>query len=68
MPNILKSVIKSLAMTYLIPGIQNHSSTNLLIKKKAHLSVSLCFIKSLAMTYFRMGKPQTIIGAGRFHF
>jgi hypothetical protein len=24
--------------------------------------------KSLAMTYFHMGKPHTIIGAERFHF
>ena len=24
--------------------------------------------KCLAVTYFRMGKPQTIIGAERFHF
>ena len=25
-------------------------------------------VKCLAVTYFRMGKPQTIIGAERFHF
>ncbi len=24
--------------------------------------------KSLALTYFHMGKPHTIIGAERFHF
>jgi hypothetical protein len=38
-------------------------------KKRPFLSEEPFFLnKSLAMTYFRMGKPQTIIGAERFHF
>ena len=44
---------------------QNHYSK----KKPYHKNGRAFFLnKSLAMTYFRMGKPQTIIGAERFHF
>jgi hypothetical protein len=38
-------------------------------KKRLFLSEEPFFLnKSLAMTYFHMGKPHTIIGAERFHF
>ena len=37
-------------------------------KKSPVVRLSFLHNKSLAMTYFRMGKPQTIIGAEHFHF
>ena len=39
-------------------------------KKKPQLLAQLGFfgIKSLAVTYFHIGKPYTIIGAKQFHF
>jgi hypothetical protein len=37
-------------------------------KKPRHRVIPGFSIKSLAVTYFHMGKPHTIIGAEQFHF
>ena len=40
----------------------------ILSKKNARIKRASFLNKSLAMSYFHMGKPHTIIGAERFHF
>ena len=37
-------------------------------EKAPDVKTSGALIKSLAVTYFHMGRPHTIIGAKRFHF
>jgi hypothetical protein len=51
--------------------VANCQPTSSAYKNKKTLTAILTvrvWVKILAMTYFRMGKPHTIIGAERFHF